>query len=135
MGILESLSSYAWDAKAVIALASFSVNYGQFWLVANLFPTDPLAKSVALLKQLPDIIEQSSVMKARFDAINNLVKVSLEVTRSIFEFNRLPSKYISQDSEPMAIALTHIPVAVYWMVRSLVACASQVTEILGLSHQ
>lgn len=135
MGILESLSSYAWDAKAVIALASFSVNYGQFWLVANLFPTDPLAKSVALLKQLPDIIEQSSVMKARFDAINNLVKVSLEVTRSIFEFNRLPSKYISQDSEPMAIALTHIPVAVYWIVRSLVACASQVTEILGLSHQ
>lgn len=135
MGILESLSSYAWDAKAVIALASFSVNYGQFWLVANLFPTDPLAKSVALLKQLPDIIEQSSVMKARFDAINNLVKVSLEVTRSISEFNRLPSKYISQDSEPMAIALTHIPVAVYWIVRSLVACASQVTEILGLSHQ
>ncbi|KAI3464169.1 hypothetical protein Pfo_020896 [Paulownia fortunei] len=135
MEILNILSSYTWDAKAVIALASFSANYGQFWLVATLFTTDELAKSVGLLKQLPDIIELSDVMKARFDTINNLVKVSLELTRCIAEFRRLPSKYISDDAEPMTIAMTHIPIAVYWIIRSLVSCASQVTEILGLSNK
>ncbi|KAK6153253.1 hypothetical protein DH2020_012892 [Rehmannia glutinosa] len=135
MEILNMLSTYTWDAKAVIALASFSVNYGQFWLVATLFTTDELAKSVAILKQLPDIIELSDVMKSRFETINNLVKVSLELTRCIAEFRRLPSKYIADDAELMQTAMTHIPIAVYWIVRSLVACASQVTEILGLTDK
>ncbi|KAL8057304.1 hypothetical protein ABFX02_04G176100 [Erythranthe guttata] len=135
--ILNSLSSYTWDAKAAIALASFSVNYAQFWLVANRFTTDPLAKSVALLKQLPDIINLSDhVLKSRFDTISNLVKDLLELTTCIAKFNRLmPSKYISEDVEPMAVAIAHFPVAVYWIVRILVACASQVTEIIGLNRQ
>ncbi|KAH6819967.1 hypothetical protein C2S53_018126 [Perilla frutescens var. hirtella] len=132
--ILNVLSSYTWDAKAVIALASFSVNYGQFWLVANLFTSDPLAKSVAVLKQLPEIIDHSDVMKSRFETINSLVKVSLELTRCIAEIRRLPSKYISVEAEPMIVASSHVPFAVYWIVRSLIACASQVTEILGLSQ-
>lgn len=132
--ILTTLSSYAWDAKAVIALAAFSVNYGQFWLVGNLYTTDPLARSVAVLKQLPEIIDHSDVMRSRFETINNLVKVSLELTRCIAEFRRLPSKYISNDAEAMVVAASHVPFAVYWIVRSLIACSSQVTEILGLSH-
>lgn len=129
--ILTILSSYTWDAKAVIALAAFSVNYGQFWLVGNLFTTDPLARSVAVLKQLPEIIDHSDVMRSRFETINTLVKVSLELTRCIAEFRRLPSKYISDDAEPMVVAASHVPFAVYWIVRSLIACASQ---IQGLSQ-
>ncbi|PIN24130.1 hypothetical protein CDL12_03151 [Handroanthus impetiginosus] len=135
MEILNVVSSYTWDAKAVVALASFSVNYGQFWLVASLFASNPLAKSVALLKQLPDIIEHSDVMKSRFETVNNLVKVSLGLTKCIAEFGRLPSKYIPGDSEPMVLASNHIPLAVYWIIRSLVSCASQVTEILDLNQK
>ncbi|KAL8547563.1 hypothetical protein ACS0TY_007041 [Phlomoides rotata] len=135
MEILNVLANYNWDAKAVIALASFSINYGQFWLVANLFLDDPLAKSVAILKQFPDIIDgHSEVMKPRFEMINGLIKVSLELTRSIAEFRSLPSKYISDDAEPIIAASTCIPMAVYWIIRSLVACSSQVTEILGFSQ-
>lgn len=135
MEILNVLANYTWDAKAVIALASFSINYGQFWLVANLFLDDPLAKSVAILKQFPDIINgHSKVLKPRFETINGLIKVSLELTRHIAEFRSLPAKYISDDAEPLIAASTYIPIAVYWIIRSLVACSSQVTEILGFSE-
>lgn len=129
------LANYAWDAKAAIALASFSIIYGQFWLVGNLFLDDPLAKSVAVLKQFPDIINgHSDVLKPRFQTINGLIKVSLELTRYIAEFRSLPSKYISDDAEPIIAASTYIPMAVYWIIRSLVACSSQVTEIHGLGQ-
>ncbi|KAG8388521.1 hypothetical protein BUALT_Bualt02G0134200 [Buddleja alternifolia] len=135
MEILNMLSTYTWDAKAVISLASFSLNYAQFWLVSELFATDPLAKSVALLKQLPNIIDLSDVMKSRFDTINNLVKATLEVTNCVSEFGRLPSKYITDDSELLIIAMTQIPVAVYWVIQSLVTCSSHVTKTLGLNHE
>lgn len=132
--ILSILSTYTWEAKAVVALASFSANYGQFWLVANHFTTEPLAKSLAVLKQLPEIMDHSDRMKSRFETINGLIKASLELTTCIAQFRRLPSKYISGEAEPMMVATGHVPVAVYWIVRSLIACASQVTEILGLSQ-
>ncbi|KAK4427033.1 protein SIEVE ELEMENT OCCLUSION B [Sesamum alatum] len=135
MAILELLSSYTWDAKAVLALASFSVNYGQFWLIAENFTADPLAKSLAVLRPLPDVLELSDVMRTRIDTVNSLVKVSLELTRCIAEIERLPSKYISHEAEPMAAAMSHIPIAVYWTIRSLVVGSSQVTDILGMSQQ
>nr|GFC70126.1 protein sieve element occlusion B-like [Tanacetum cinerariifolium] len=43
-GIFTMLSNYGWDAKAVITLAAFAVNYGEFWLVAQLYTRNPLAK-------------------------------------------------------------------------------------------
>ncbi|GFP99046.1 hypothetical protein PHJA_002048500 [Phtheirospermum japonicum] len=135
MDILNMLSTYSWDAKAAIALASFSINYGQFWLVTTLLTADELARSVAILKQLSDIAELPDVMKSRFDMINSLVKVSLELTRCVAEFGKLPTKYISDEAEPTLVAMNHVPIGVYWIVRSLVACASQVTEIVGLSNK
>ncbi|XP_051133191.1 protein SIEVE ELEMENT OCCLUSION B-like [Andrographis paniculata] len=135
MEILNMVSGYAWDAKAVLALASFSANYGQFWLIANNFTTDPLAKSVAVLKELVDIFENSNSIKSRFDTINNLVKVSLELTRCVSQFNQLPSKYITEESKPLAEATASVPLAVYWIIRSLVACTAQVIEILGSSSK
>lgn len=134
MEILGILSTYTWEAKAVVALASFSANYGQFWLVANHFTTEPLAKPLAVLKQLPEIIDRSDRMKSRFETINDLIKASLELTTCIAQFRRLPSKYISVEAEPVTVATEHVPIAVYWIVRSLIACASQVTEILGLNQ-
>lgn len=44
VALFNTLSSYMWDAKVVIALAAFSVNYGEFWLVAQLYPSNPLGQ-------------------------------------------------------------------------------------------
>lgn len=135
LSLFNMLSSYTWDAKVVIVLAAFAVNYGEFWLTAQLHTVNSLAKSVSLLKQLPDIIEHTDVLKPRFDAINNLIKAMLDVTNCIIEFKELPSEYISPESPEMSMAMAHIPTAAYWTVRSAVACATQISMLIGLGHE
>lgn len=135
MAIFNTLSNYSWDAKVVISLAAFAVNYGEFWLVANLSTTNHLAKSISLLKQLPDIIEHGGSLKSRFDAINLLIQAMLDVTHCIVEFKELPEQYISPDAPPMSTAMAHIPTAAYWTIRSMVACASQIVSLLGMGYE
>lgn len=135
MAVFHILSTYTWDAKAVMALAALAVSSGEFWLTVQLHTVNPLAKSLALLKQVPDIIEHTNVLKPRFDAINNLIRVMLDVTKCIIEFTELPSEYISPDSTEMGIAMTHIPTAVYWVVRGVVACISQTISLIGIGHE
>ncbi|KAF7136091.1 hypothetical protein RHSIM_Rhsim08G0180700 [Rhododendron simsii] len=135
MAIFNNLSNYSWDAKVVISLAAFAVYYGDFWLIAQLSTTNPLAKSVSLLKQLPDIIEHAGSLKSHFNTINNLVKAILNVTKCIVEFKELPPQYISHETPPMTTAIAHIPTAAYWTIRSMVACSSQITSLLGMSYE
>ncbi|KAK8924006.1 hypothetical protein KSP39_PZI019263 [Platanthera zijinensis] len=135
MAVFHILSTYTWDAKAVMALAALAVNYGEFSLTAQLHGVNPLAKSLVLLKQIPDIIEHANVLKPRFDAINNLITVMLDVTKSIIEFTDLPSEYISSESPEMETAMAHIPTAVYWVVRGVVACMSQTIALIGIGHE
>ncbi|XP_074576161.1 protein SIEVE ELEMENT OCCLUSION B-like [Curcuma longa] len=133
--VFNSLSHYTWDAKVVLALAAFAVSYGEFWLTTQLHTVNPLAKSVALLKQSPDILEHAEALKPRFDALNNLTKAMLDVAKCIIQFKELPSEYISPDTPDMASAMAHIPTAVYWTIRSVVACSSQIVGLIGLGHE
>ncbi|KAJ7957669.1 Protein SIEVE ELEMENT OCCLUSION B like, partial [Quillaja saponaria] len=135
VGIFNILSSYSWDAKVVIALAAFAVNFGEFRLVAQLYSTNSLAKGVALLKQLPEMLERVDTLKPKYEAISNLIKAMLDVTKCIIEFKELPSQYIAPDTPEMLTATTHIPTAVYWTIRSVVACASQVSGVIGMTHE
>ncbi|KAI4343679.1 hypothetical protein L6164_010999 [Bauhinia variegata] len=135
MALLNTLSSYPWHAKVVLTLAAFAVNFGEFWLVAQQSNTNTVAKSVALLKQLPDLVESASVLKPQFDALNLLVKAALDVTKSIVEFKALPSHYISEDTPPMSVASAHIPIAAYWTIRSIVALSSQIISLIGLRNE
>ncbi|KAK3014847.1 hypothetical protein RJ639_008774 [Escallonia herrerae] len=135
LAILNLVSSQKWEAKLVTSLAAFAVNYGEFWLIAQLYATNPLAKAIALLKQLPDILVHSNSLKSRFDAITNLLKAILDVTKCVVEFNELPSQYISDETPPMSAAIALIPTAAYWTIRSMVACASQITSLLGMSYE
>ena len=133
--VFNSVSAYTWDAKLVLALAAFAIGYGEFWLTAQLHTINPLAKSVAHLKQLPDILEHTDALKPRFDAISNLIRASLDVTKCIIEFKELPEEYISPDSPDLSVALAHIPTAVYWVIRSIIACTSQIIGLVGLGHE
>ncbi|XP_043725501.1 protein SIEVE ELEMENT OCCLUSION B-like [Telopea speciosissima] len=133
--LFNTLSRYTWDAKMVLALAAFAVNYGEFWLVAEFYSTHPLAKSIALLKQLPDALECSDSLKPRFEALKSLIKVMVDVTKCIVQFNELPREYISSDRPPFSVVSGHIPTAVYWTVRSVVACASQIISLIGLGDE
>ncbi|CAL0320035.1 unnamed protein product [Lupinus luteus] len=135
MVLLNYLSNYSWHAKVVLTLAAFAVIFGEFWLVVQMSAENTLAKSVSLLKQLPDIVENSTSLRPQFDALNKLVKVAMDVTMCIVEFKELPSEYISEDTPPMSIASTHIPIAAYWVIRSVVACASQIESLIGMRNE
>ena len=135
LSIFNLLSNYSWDAKLVLTLAAFAANYGEFWLLAQIYTTNQLAKSMAILKQLPVILEHSGPLKPRFEALNNLIKAMMDVTRCIIEFKELPPMYISQDVPALATAMTHIPTAVYWTIRSVVACATQITSLTSMGHE
>lgn len=133
--IFKMLSNYPWEAKVVLTLAAFSVTYGEFWLVAQLCTTSPLAKAVALLKQLSDVIEYSQALKPQLDAINNLINAIMSVTKRIADFNDLPIEYLSQDSAQLSIAKAHIPAAAYWTVRSIIACAWHVGSLTDFRYE
>ncbi|CAN0925178.1 Protein SIEVE ELEMENT OCCLUSION B [Linum grandiflorum] len=134
MAILKMLGSFSWDAKLVIVLAAFAMNYGEFWLIAQNYTSNQLAKAVAILKQLPEILEKSNSQKPLFDAVKNLIKTMLDIGKCVIKFKELPSEYITSDVAALSMAMSHIPIAVYWTVRSIVACASQITGLVGQGH-
>lgn len=128
--IEKLLSSYQWDAKMVIVLATFVVDYAQFNEVTRFHRNNYLGKLVAVLKQTPPV---SNEMKSKFTSI---IEASIKVTRCIAEFSSLPPKHIKKDDEPMAVALKQIPVAARMMIQAVVACASRLNEkLLGGSER
>ncbi|CAH1428510.1 unnamed protein product [Lactuca virosa] len=136
LAILNMLSSYSWEDKLVISLGAFAIIFGEFWLVAELFATNPLAKLIALLKHMPNVIKHYNILKARFDAINQLIKAMLDVTKCIITFKNLPHQYIQDDQPPKSTATAdHIPTATYWSIKSMVACTSQLTSLLGMNYE
>lgn len=132
ISILEMLGNYSWDAKVVIALAAFAVTYGELWLVMLLSDSNPLARSVAVLKQTPEISEIKGVLKAQFAPLNELIKVMVDVAKSLMEFRMLPSKYISPEDAPLATSVNQVALATYWTVRSVVAAGAQIATNFGL---
>ncbi|KAI6700777.1 hypothetical protein NL676_015101 [Syzygium grande] len=137
LSIFNMLNPFPWDAKLALTLAAFTLNYGKFWLLAQIYSTSQLAKSMAILKQLPMIMEHSGVHKSRFDALNSLIQAMLKVTRCVVDLKELPSAYISSELPALSAAMAHVPTAVYWTIRSAVACASQITSLTsyGLEYR
>ncbi|XP_057542530.1 protein SIEVE ELEMENT OCCLUSION B-like isoform X1 [Amaranthus tricolor] len=135
LSIFNMLSNYSWDAKVALALAAFAVYYGDFWLVSQLHTVNSLAKSVAILKQLPEIMEHSGSLKPKFEAISNLIRAMVNVTKCIVEFKELPSQYITEDTAEYESASALIPTAAYWIIRSIVACASQIAGLISMSFE
>ncbi|CAL5418836.1 unnamed protein product [Camellia sinensis] len=123
------------NSKVVIALAAFAVNYGEFGLVAQLYPSNPLAKCVAFLKHLPDMLKRTDSLKPKFEALINLIKAMLDVTKCIIEFKELPSQYITPDMSEMVFAIAYTPTAIYWTIWSIVAYASEIMNLIGMGHK
>ena len=127
LALLHKLSYYEWDAKAVLTLAAFAMEYGDFWLLAQHQPTDLLAKSVAVLKRVPQLTRPAAVQKHRQAIIelNNLVKTILQVIELIFELEKLTT-YDTKEVPALLPAIEQIPVDVYWAIITIVAIVTQI---------
>ncbi|KAL9993873.1 putative sieve element occlusion [Helianthus debilis subsp. tardiflorus] len=135
LGLFHDVANYHWDAKLALILAAFALNYGEFWLLAQIYSSNQLAKSMAVLRQVPMIMEHSAPLKPKFDALNKLIHSIIELTRCILQFKELPSMYVTTEVPAMARALSKVPTAVYWNVRGIIACAAQITSLTSMGHE
>lgn len=92
------LSNYSWASKAVLlTLAAFALEYGDFWLLSDqqYQSTEPLAKSLAIIKRVPTLTKPSALQKHRnaILEINNLIKATWHMVKDIFELETLKSTY------------------------------------------
>ncbi|XP_057732618.1 protein SIEVE ELEMENT OCCLUSION B-like [Arachis stenosperma] len=123
--VLEKLSSYAWDAKAVIAFSAFALNY-----------VKPLRLTVAQeASQKQNALElhlftlaTEGILPAQSvsNVTNNLVKITLELIKGIITLEKLFANISS-------CILKHFPTLcndsralyAYWAIFSLFVCANQ----------
>ncbi|XP_076905168.1 protein SIEVE ELEMENT OCCLUSION B-like [Bidens hawaiensis] len=135
LSLFHTVGNFHWDAKLALILAAFALNFGEFWLLAQIYSSNQLAKSMAILRQVPMIMEHSAPLKPRFDALNKLIHSVIELTQCIIQFKELPSMYVSSEVPAMARALNTVPKAVYWNVRGLIACAAMITSLTSMGHE
>ncbi|TMW88303.1 hypothetical protein EJD97_018736 [Solanum chilense] len=138
MSLLHSLTTYAWDTKVAITFAAFAQLYGEFGLLSHQYTTNPLAKSVAIIMELPEIMTRQDILKQKFDAIHDLIDKMLDVTKCIIEFRDVQSSQnqhvITQELE-MLINTAHISTAAYWTMRASVMCAAMILNLIAIGHE
>ncbi|KAG6532324.1 protein SIEVE ELEMENT OCCLUSION B-like isoform X1 [Zingiber officinale] len=116
MRIFKLLGCYDWDAKVMIALTAFAMNYGELYLLST--AKTSLSGTLAALKRPPRITENIQVL---IQAVTKLSKCITDVTC-------YPDHISSDDSLVLLECKFAFPIAAYWIIRSLVACSSHFTS-------
>ena len=129
MVLFDELRNFRWDAKVVLALAAFATCYGELWLLIQLYPVNPLAVSVARLKQLPS---NFIALRPLFKALSMLAKAMTDVAKCIIKFESLPIKDVKLDKEIMTVTKSQIYLSAYWVIKSTLACSSQITDLIAM---
>nr|GMD24620.1 protein SIEVE ELEMENT OCCLUSION B-like [Ipomoea batatas] len=152
LSVLKLLANYWWDAKAVIAFAAFAQQYGEFALLVRLYPTDPLAKSVATIVQIPDLMESSESSRAvssKFREVAKLADKMLEVTHKIIALKEIASeekslkvkyrvnlyKELAESLSPVTAEQENIVAkASYYVVKAAVTCSLVILNVLAVGR-
>ena len=128
MRVLEITKNYNWDAKMVLALVSFATTFSEFRLEVQLYKTNPIARAVTLLKQVPEVKLEDEQVASLF----TLIRKIFNVTKKIVDFYDLPLRdYFTDESPEFIAASSYIPVAVYWTIRSIVVSLTQILALTG----
>ncbi|XP_050275320.1 protein SIEVE ELEMENT OCCLUSION B-like isoform X1 [Quercus robur] len=117
LSIIEKLSSYSRDAKAVLTLATFALEYGEYFLLACIQSSNQVAKSMGTLKGVPVLLGKLEKHSQAVVDLNKLIKATLAVFQCIFGLKKL-SNYDKKDKL--------ITVAVYWAIVSVVVSTNQI---------
>ncbi|XP_052730427.1 protein SIEVE ELEMENT OCCLUSION B-like [Vigna angularis] len=98
-------------------------------------PTDPLAKSVAILKRVPLLTRPAALQKhsQAITEVNNLVKATLQVIEVIFELEKLTS-YDIKDVPALGLAIEQIPVDGHWVIITIVSVVTQIDGLITESE-
>nr|DAD45517.1 TPA_asm: hypothetical protein HUJ06_003747 [Nelumbo nucifera] len=118
LALFDTLKMYSWEAKVVLVMSAFAMNYGEFWLTAQPLSDNPLFTSVRMLKHFPSLLQTNSrSLKSRFELISNLVR-RVHAMANNFMGLKL---YKTQTDRSVKLSLQ---IAVYYIIRSLYTCIS-----------
>ncbi|MFS7956318.1 putative sieve element occlusion [Helianthus anomalus] len=121
ISLLHTVGNYDWDAKMALFIAAFALNYGEFRFLAQIYSSNQLAIPLEL--------------KSRFDALNRLIHLVLELTQCIIQFKKLPSRYVSSGEAVMDRAIRTFPSAGYWNARAIIAIATQIANLTSTGDE
>ncbi|KAG6718437.1 hypothetical protein I3842_04G149500 [Carya illinoinensis] len=129
ISILNKLSSCSWTEKAVLVIAAFALDYGDFWGLAQSNEVlDHLAKSVGITNRVPAMSKCPDLKKCqRVIEVRKLIENTLEVIRLIAELeatSTLAEKFYRNMLATGTLAKC-IPVHVFWAIITVVACTTQ----------
>ncbi|XP_042974806.1 protein SIEVE ELEMENT OCCLUSION B-like [Carya illinoinensis] len=95
ISILSKLSGYSWAAKAVLTLAAFALNYGDFWDLSQVQSLDRLANSVGITKPVTAILNRPDIRncKKAIGELSNMIKDTLEVIECIVELENYHAQF------------------------------------------
>ena len=124
MSILKRLEDYSWDAKAVLTLAAFALDYGEFWHLAQSHSLNQLTKSLGILKRVPIVLPRPGIEKYKYAIVqlNNLIRETLNVIECIFKLEELLAKHDLKDVPTLSTATDSVSVEVFWAIISVVDC-------------
>ncbi|XP_021833774.1 protein SIEVE ELEMENT OCCLUSION B-like [Prunus avium] len=126
------LKSISCQREAVLTLAAFALEYGDFWHLAQHYgKLDKLTKSVAILKRVSILIKHEILekRKAAVTELNNLIMETYHVIGYIFELEHLLQQNNPNDVPTLTTAIKKIPTAVYWTIYSIVACTAEINRL------
>lgn len=120
--ILQNLRSYSWDAKALITLAAFTLEYGNYLHLNGVATTDTLGNSLRVLNQVQT--------RKISDDVTELVKHIVEMLDHLKEWAIWSAEgYDPVDVPALTDALQEIPVFVYWTIASIVASTGNLVGV------
>ncbi|XP_022930371.1 protein SIEVE ELEMENT OCCLUSION B-like [Cucurbita moschata] len=128
MEILNILINYPWEAKAILTLAAFSMDYGDLWHLNHYFKTDPLAKTLATIKRVPELYKHLDTPKYRqvFLSPKCLIYACMQAIKYMKEIKDI-SKYDMKEITELSSAIRQIPLITYWVIHIIVASRTQIS--------
>ena len=125
------MTNYPWEAKAALALLAFATDYGDLWHPYPYSHTDPLAKSLAIIKRV-------GMLKKHLDSLpyqqvllnpNSLIQMCLQAIKCMNEIREF-KKYYLNDPLELASALRQIPLVTYWVIHIIVVSGIELSSYL-----
>ncbi|KAK7837024.1 protein sieve element occlusion b [Quercus suber] len=128
------LSSYPWHVKAVLTLASFALDYGEFSHLADQIDSlDQLTKSLGILKQVPIVLGRQGIEKYKnsFGKLNTLIKLTLDVVECVVELEKRIDGNNTKDVPELSLAIENMSIDVFWTIITIVDCMARICSLIN----
>nr|POF24142.1 protein sieve element occlusion b [Quercus suber] len=126
--IIGKLQGYSWHAQAVLTLAAFASDYGDFCRHIDQFhSSDHLTKPVGIMKRIPVLRTQPKIDDKHKDAIlklNKLIKETLNFIDCIVMLGHRSVKHGDQENHDEQKSSNNISYYVLWAIITVEACTT-----------